>query len=400
MEGLDRRTVLGGVGASIGSMLASGCVGDGAGSVPPVPARAGPGLNAVARSNNLRVGTCLAWSRRGADAGGLANPRFAALATHDCGLAVPENALKWQATRPAADRFDFVHFDAILEEAERRSLAMRGHTLLWHYDKWFPRWLLDHDFGARPAAAAGQLLQAHVETVCRRYGTRIGSYDVVNEAVDPADGSLRSTALSRAMGDAEPVLDLAFHTARAAAPHAELVYNDYMSWEDGNEKHRDGVLRLLEGFRTRGVPVDALGLQSHIGVFEPVPSIEALVARLAPAWRRFLDRVTGMGYRLVVTEFDVRDRGLPAAVPQRDRDVAAFAPAYLDITLSYPQLNDLLCWGLTDRYSWLRSFEPRPDGAVTRGLPYDTELRAKPLYAAIRDAIAAAPPRPPRPARV
>jgi endo-1,4-beta-xylanase len=123
------------------------------------------------------------------------------------------------------------------------------------------------------------------------------------------------------------------------------------------------------------------------------------VDQLTPDWRRFLDAVTTMGYRLVVTEFDVRDRGLPAAVPTRDAGVAAFARAYLDIMLSYPQLNDLLCWGLTDRYSWLRTFEPREDKQVTRGLPYDEAFRPKPLYGAIRDALAAAPARPPRPVR-
>ncbi len=98
----------------------------------------------------------------------------------------------------------------------------------------------------------------------RSVGSKIRSYDVVNEAVDPADGHLYETALSKAIGGAEPTLDLAFHTARAAAPGAQLVYNDYMSWEPHNEAHRAGVLRLLEGFRRRGVPVDALGVQSHL----------------------------------------------------------------------------------------------------------------------------------------
>jgi len=399
---MDRRAMLAGAGALGAVALLPGHAAGFAGQtlrIPAVPPLPGPGLDAVARPRGLRIGTCLAQARPGADAGSLANPAYAALVERDCGLAVPENALKWQAVRPGPDRFDFAGFDMILHDAERRGLAMRGHTLLWHYDKWFPRWLIEHDFGAHPVQAAERMLRRHIETVCRRYGTRITSYDVVNEAVDPADGSMRSTALSRAMGSPEAVLDLAFHTARAAAPHAELVYNDYMSWEAGNEKHREGVLRLLEGLRRRGTPVDALGVQSHIGVFAPTTSVEEVVAGIAPAWRSFLDRVVAMGYRLVVTEFDVRDRGLAAAIPQRDRDVAAFARAYLDIMLSYPQLNDLLCWGLTDRYSWLRSFEPRPDGQATRGLPYDADFRAKPLYVALRDALAAAPVRPPRPAR-
>ena len=89
----------------------------------------------------------------------------------------------------------------------------------------------------------------------------------------------------------------------------------------------------------------------------------------------------------------MRDRGLPADVATRDRDVAAFARGYLDVMLSYPQLRELLAWGMTDRYSWLRGFEPRADGQVTRGLPYDTQFAPKPLYAAIRDALAAAPKR-------
>ncbi len=377
---VDRRTMLaGGAGVAIGALGSS-----------PAAAAAG-GLHAVAATRGLSFGTCLAAPRR--DNGSLGNPRFAALVERDCGMAVPENAMKWQAIRPSADRYDFAAFDAIVDAATRRGLRLRGHTLLWHYDRWFPRWLVDYDFGSQKRATAERLLQTHIRTVASRYGRRIGSYDVVNEAVDPADGSLRSTALSRAMGGAEPVLDLAFHAARAAAPHAELVYNDYMSWEDGNQKHRDGVLRLLEGFRTRGTPVHALGVQSHIGVFEPTDSIERLVARLTPAWRGFLDQVTGMGYRLVVTEFDVRDRGLPADIARRDRDVAAFARGYLDVMLSYPQLRDVLAWGITDRFSWLRGFEPRPDGKITRGLPYDEEYAPKPLYGAIRDALAAATPR-------
>lgn len=384
----DRRTILAGGVSAAGLLLAGRAA-----------AAAAGGLNAVAAQRNLTVGTCLAWAPPGADAGSLSNPRYAALVARDCGLGVPENALKWQATRPAPDRFDFRQFDAIMAQAEAAKLRMRGHTLLWHYDKWFPKWLVDYDFGPDKRREAERILSTHVRTVGGRYGRRISSYDVVNEAVDPADGSLRSTSLSRAMGSPEAVLDLAFHTAREAAPHAELVYNDYMSWEEGNEKHRAGVLRLLEGFRKRGTPVDALGVQSHIGVFAPVPSVERLAEQLAPEWRRFLDQVTGMGYRLVVTEFDVRDRGLPADPAARDRGVAAFARAYLDIMLSYPQLNDLLCWGLTDRYSWLRGFEPRPDGEVARGLPYDMAFAPKPLYGALRDALAAAPARPPRPTR-
>ncbi|WP_066723367.1 endo-1,4-beta-xylanase [Sphingomonas pituitosa] len=369
---LDRRTLLVAAVASAALPLASGATTSIA------------GLNTLAGQKRMRIGSAFAWSPPGADAGSFANPRYAALLQRDCGLLVPENQLKWQAVRPAADRFDFSHFDAMLDWAEAHRMAMRGHTLLWHKTQYFPHWLNGHDFGATPRREAERLLTTHIETVCKRYGTRIGSYDVVNETVDEKTGGLRETSLSRAFGGTVPMLDHAFHAARAAAPHAQLVYNDYMSWEPGNEAHRDGVLRLLEGFRKRGVPVDALGVQSHIEPTRDAPA-GVLAARQEKPWRAFLDAVTGMGYDLLITEFDVADQHLPTNIAMRDRQVADYAGVYLDILLAYPQLRDLLFWGMCDRYSWLKGFKPRQDGSIPRVAPYDSGFRPKPL----RDTVAA-----------
>src|SRR3546814_19067613 len=109
------------------------------------------------------------------------------------------------------------------------------------------------------------------------------------------------------MGGAQQSVDLAFHAARAQAPEAELVYNDFMSWGAGSATHRAGVLRLLEGFRARGVPVDTLGIQSHL--VTSGPDIGATVARQAGDWRAFLDAVVAMGYRLIITEQIGRESG-------------------------------------------------------------------------------------------
>ncbi len=340
------------------------------------------GLNDLAKAKGLRFGSCIA----GGTGGSHRNPRYVALIERECGVLVPENELKWQSIRPSATAFDFAAFDGILDYAMRKGLAMRGHTLLWHRSKWMPRWMETHDFGARPATAAAAMLKTHIDTVCARYKGRIASYDVVNETVMPEDGALAQTALSHAMGGTEALVDLAFQAARAAAPDVELVYNDYMSWEPGNETHRKGVLKLLEGFRKRGTPVDALGIQSHL--IAPVPD-----ARHQRAWREFVDAVVAMGYRLHITEFDVRDSALPADLAIRDRGVADATRAYFEMMLDYRQLRDVLAWGMVDTYSWLQSFEPRADGAVTRGNPYDTKFAAKPMRAALAQAFAEAPVR-------
>ena len=341
-------------------------------------------LQKIAAAGGRRFGSCFAWGRPASDTGSFANPHYAELLVRDCGLLVPENELKWQALRPAPDRFDFARFDAMLAWAETHGFAMRGHNLLWNQPKWMPAWERSYDFGAAPSKSAAAMLTTHIRTVCHRYGARIGSYDVVNETVDPKTGGLHETNLSRAIGGTIETVDLAFRTAREAAPHAELVYNDYMSWEPGNEAHRAGVLRLLEALKARGTPVDALGVQSHIATSGP--DVAGAVAKQEPAWRRFLDAVVAMGLRLVVTEFDVHDDGLPPDVAVRDRAVADYARAYLDIMLSYPALGDVLVWGMSDRYTWLDGAQPRADGRPRRACPYDAHFRAKPL----RDAIAAA----------
>ncbi|MEO8453890.1 MAG: endo-1,4-beta-xylanase [Sphingomicrobium sp.] len=350
-----------------------------------------PSLNALARRSERRFGSAVAWSKPSADRGSFANPAYAAILERECGLLVPENELKWQWSRPAPDRFDFRQFDAIADYATRHGFKLRGHTLFWTPAKWYPKWLAEHAFKSR--AEAERLLAGHVRTVCRRYGTRIYSYDVVNEAVQPETGAIRDTNVTRALGG-EAFLDLMFHTARAEAPHAQLVYNDYMSWEriSEDETHIRGVLKLLEGFRKRGTPVDALGVQSHIRLLKHA-SVAEIVRESEGPWRRFLDAVTGMGYKLLITEFDVNDRMAPTALAPRDRMVADYAKAYLDVMLSYPQLRDLLCWGMVDRYSWLDGFDPRSDRTLKRGTPYDSKFRPKPLRQAIASAFASAPSR-------
>ena len=345
-------------------------------------------LDGIARRSGRRFGSAVAWAPPGVDAGSFNNPRYAALLEGECELLVPENQLKWQWVRRSPDKFDFRAFDAIADYATSQGFKLRGHTLFWTPTKWYPKWLAATHFGS--ATDAEKLLTDHVRTVCTRYGRRIYSYDVVNEAVQPETGTIRDTNVTRALGGTA-FLDLMFHTARDAAPHAQLVYNDYMSWEltGVDQTHASGVLKLLEGFRKRGTPVDALGVQSHIRLLKRAPVGEIVRDSEGP-WRRFLDEVVGMGYELLITEFDVNDRMAPSNIAMRDQMVADYGRAYLELMLSYPQLRDMLCWGMCDRYSWLDGFDPRADKMLKRGTPYDANFRPKPLRQAIASAFPAA----------
>ena len=349
----------------------------------------GPSLDALAMRGNRRFGSAVASTPGRTDAGSIQNPRYADIVKAECGIVVPENEMKWQATRPGPDSYDFSRMDQIAAWASANDLALRGHTLLWHRPQWFPDWLNTYDFGANPVREGERLVAEHIRAVTRRYRGQITSYDVVNEAIDHDRNMPIETSLSRAMGSPEAVLDLAFHTAREELPQGQLVYNDYMSWEPAHAKHCADVLRLLEGFRKRGVPVDALGIQSHIEMFEidPATGVGPYDER---GWRMFLDEVTGMGYRLLITEFDVKDTALPAGIAARDEKVADFSRRYLDLMLEYDaHLDDILAWGMVDGFNWLQYFDPakREDGLEVRGTPYDSQYRAKPLRTAIAQAF-------------
>jgi len=346
-------------------------------------------LNGLARDKGLHFGTSLGGRA-------LSDVKYVELVLAQCGMIVPENELKMPVIQPAPGEFHFERGDALLDFARANNLAVRGHCLLWHHTRWLPKWLDGYVFGTDPAAGAGKLLVDHVTRTTEHFGKRIVSWDVVNEAVDNVTGVMRETPLSKALGSPDKVLELAFRTARATLPDTELVYNDYMGWETSGAPHRDGVLRLLERFRKNGVPVNALGLQAHIGAGNQDSNANrAFDARDERAWRKFLEEVTGMGYSLLITEFDVHDAPLPADFAERDRAVAALGRAFLDITLSFTQVNSLVCWGLMDTHTWLQGRDPRADGLPKRPTPYDNHYLPKPLREAIAAALRTAPPRKP-----
>jgi endo-1,4-beta-xylanase len=372
--------------AGLAALSLAGCGRDGE-SAPP-ETRDPASLNALAAKKGRRFGSAIAWNA-GTDGGSIQNPSYSGIIKAECGVIVPENELKWQFTRPDAKTFDFARMDQIVAWAKAEDLAVRGHTLLWHRPRWFPEWLNNYDFGANPATEAERLLTTHIRTVTERYRGVITSYDVVNETIDHDTHGLMQTSLTRAMGSGEAVLDLAFHTAREQLPTAELVYNDYMSWEPDHAAHCADVLRLLEGFRKREVPVDALGIQSHIEMYS-LDSATGLGPYREREWRRFLDEAVAMGYKLLITEFDVKDKALPGDIATRDAKVADYARRYLDVMLDYDELGDVLAWGMVDKFSWLQGFAPRDDGLEVRCCPYDSGYQAKPLRDAIAESFAAA----------
>ncbi len=346
--------------------------------MPALARAAEVGLARIAASRGLAFGTMI--EPRSATGDGAAGQ----LTAENSGL-VTDAQFHWAATTPSPGAETLVNADRMLAWAEHQHLSVRGHALLWHLQT--PDWWSRGDAGA----PARQALTTHVDKLVRRYAGRISCWDVVNEVVragDRADG-LRDSPLVRLAG--ADYVDLAFHTAHAADPLARLACNDY-GMEVGSRTglaKRAAFLKLISRLKAKGVPLTTVGIQSHLDV--GLPDFDET------GFRAFLREVAGHGVDIVLSELDVTDRTAPMDITLRDQMVADTYRRYLDVALDEPKVSAVVCWGLSDRYSWISDLSlpehRRTDGAPPRPCLFDQAFQAKPACAAVAAALAAAPVR-------
>lgn len=302
-------------------------------------------------------------------------PQYASTVAEQASILVPENALKWAALRPAADQFDFRKADDVVVFALSHEQRVRGHNLCWHES--IPPWFQ----GSVTKDNAAQVLTQHIETVAGRYAGKLHSWDVVNEAIDVKSGRPDGLRISPWLEMIGPTyLELAFRTARQADHTALLTYNDYGIELDTPEQidKRGQVMMLVRRLKARGVPIDAVGIQSHLNAGD------------APGagLQHFVRELREMRMEVFITELDVNDRKLEESVPERDAAVAKTYHDYLTMMLAEPNVNVALTWGITDRYTWLNNQKNgRPDGKPERPLPFDYDYSPAPAFFAERDAI-------------
>jgi endo-1,4-beta-xylanase len=306
------------------------------------------------------------------------------LVGEQCALVAP--ILHWSIVSPKPGDFDGFADRGVCALAAAHGLQLGGAHLLWHEK--YPRW-----FAELPDAnAARAAIARHIRRMGERYGRETWFINVVNECLDPKGGrpdGLRMDPALRAIGPS--YLELAFHEAREAFPSSRLVLNDYGMEQDVGDMaaKRRAFLALLDGFRRRGVPVDAVGLQSHLALSKTFDEVSYLA---------FLREIAARGVRIILSELDVLDVGAPGDEARRDLEVAAMYRRFLTAALSERAVSCVMIWGLSDRHTWLtprqnRKFA-RADGLPTRPLPFDAQLHPKPAFHSILESFLAAPRRP------
>lgn len=301
---------------------------------------------------------------------------------------VAENCMKSMNIHPEEDRYDFTLPDQFVALGEKNNMFIIGHTLIWHsqLSSWF---CVDEKGENVSPEILKERMKSHISTIVGRYKGRIKGWDVVNEAIEN-NGDWRKSKFYEILG--EEFIPLAFQYAHEADPEAELYYNDYNEWHAGK---RETIVNMIKSFKERGIRIDGIGMQGHIGMEYPtIEDYEKSILAYAEA-----------GVKVMITELDL------SALPMPDRNIGAEISSSFEYKQEMnPYVNGLpadkmqewtnrmasffelflkhhdkvtrvTMWGVSDRDSWKNGF-PIPR-RTDYPLLFDRDYQPKPVVEAI-----------------
>ncbi|WP_344102865.1 endo-1,4-beta-xylanase [Myceligenerans crystallogenes] len=277
-------------------------------------------------------------------AGRLSESAYTTILNREFNMITAENEMKMDATEPSQNQFNFTSGDRIANWAISNGKRVRGHTLAWHAQQ--PGWMQNMSGSALRSA-----LLNHVTKVAEHYRGKVYAWDVVNEAfADGGSGGRRDSNLQRTGND---WIEAAFRAARAADPGAKLCYNDYNT--DGINAKSTGIYNMVRDFKARGVPIDCVGFQSHLGT------------TLSGDYQANLQRFADLGVDVQITELDVEQGSNQANI------YAAVTRACLAVS----RCTGITAWGVRDDTSW------RDDNPLL----FDRSGNKKAAYYSVLDAL-------------
>ena len=307
----------------------------------------------------------------------------------------PENCLKSAEIMPTFGNYQWELADKYVEFGEKHGLEVFGHCLIWH-SQLTPDFCYDAEGKLIDEETLKARIKQHISTVVGRYKGRIKGWDVVNEAI-MEDGSWRNSPFYQIMG--WEFIPWAFQCAQEADPYLELYYNDYSMHEPAKF---ETALQMVKDLQARGIRIDALGFQAHIGMDYPDLALyESFIRRvkdetgidvciteldmsILPTASQSAD-VSGVNMWEAMRNPELREKILAEMDPYRDgipEDVfAAWNKRFGEVLNMFLRNSDAIrrvnVWGICDAQSWKNGF-PIP-GRQDSPLWFDREYKIKPF---------------------
>lgn len=299
-----------------------------------------------------------------------------------------ENVMKWALIHPKPNKYSFDAADRFIEFGRKNKMAIIGHTLIWNSQ--IPEWAFrDNSNKLLSRDLMLARMKDHIFTVVGRYKGKVHGWDVVNEALND-EGELQKTKWSETIG--EDYICKAFEYAHEADPNTELYYNDYSLDKPAK---RDAVVRLVRTLQSKGLRIDAVGIQGHWGMDYPIKGdLDA-----------FIDSIAACKVKVMVTELDIdvlpnvfnykgadintradlkkEFNPYPDSLPDSVQQKLAYRYADLFSQLIAHQgiVSRITFWGVSDKTSWLNDWPIR--GRSSYPLLFDRMYQPKPAFFAI-----------------
>lgn len=295
---------------------------------------------------------------------------------------VAENCMKSEEIHPTPFTWNWDDADQFVKFGEENGMTVIGHCLIWH-SQCSPWFFTDENGKQVSAEELKTRMRDHITAIVTRYRGRIKGYDVVNEAILD-NGDYRNSKFYEILG--EEFIPWAFKCAHEADPDAELYYNDYSMALPGK---REGVVKLVKSLKAQGLRIDAVGLQSHMGMEHPdFAEYEKTIQALIDA-----------GVKVAITELDM-DAIPTVSFGASVEDEAAYSaqmnpyPEALPDSVSqiwndrmkqvfsiYEKYQDHICrvtvWGVQDGDSWKNDWPMK--GRTNYPLLFDRNYEMKPF---------------------
>ena len=287
-----------------------------------------------------------------------------------------ENDFKPGSVQPREGEWNFRNADAIADFCREHGIKLRGHCLVWHSQ--VGRWMFQGPDGEQASKELlYERLKTHITSIVKRYSDIVYCWDVVNEAISDADGEyMRNRSPWAQIAGGDEFIRKAFEYAHEADPNALLFYNDYNA---AFPAKRDKIYNMVKEMKEAGVPIDGIGMQGHLSIYEPsLDGFEAAIVK----YSEIVDHIQ-------ITELDIRlnketggslnmNRQGEELTPEKQQMFNDKYAGLFEVLRRHADAIDVVTfWNVSDRDTWL--------GTSNYPLLFDENQNAKDAYYLVRD---------------
>jgi endo-1,4-beta-xylanase len=287
--------------------------------------------------------------------------------------------MKMYQIAPKSGVFKWDRVDSIVAYTKNNNQRLFGHTLIWHSAT--PRWV--EKKGKKNPTWLENFMKNYIQTYVGKYKGVVHGWDVVNEGLKTKGAGFRTESIwYKAMG--ESYIEKAFRYAHEADPNAILFYNDFNIERDTLKFNT--MMKMVEDFQRRGVPISGIGFQMHIRMDIP----DEIIAYT-------LKRAADTGLQIHLSEVDIifnthddsKGGGIQRYNTTTKEMLNAQAKKYADLVKIYQdivpkeQQYGITFWGFNDRDTWINRFFKMKDWPCI----YDENLQPKPAFYGFLNAL-------------